>query len=78
VKEPSFYAYAAPRPAGFENAKVGPEGAYYDTGFAEFILPYGAVSASDSSSDALTRFMSDTYDAAADLATWDRAGLERP
>jgi hypothetical protein len=77
VTEPSFYAYAVPKPAGLENAVVGPAGARFDTGFSEFLLPYRMVAAADSPDDALMRFMTDTYVAAATLASWDRAALER-
>ncbi len=43
-----------------------------------FILPYDAVRTAASPGDALLGFLRSTYDAAADLAKWDRAALERP
>jgi len=77
VPEPVFYAYAAPEPAGFKAAKVGPAAAYYHTELNEFILPYEAVRTAVSPDAALTEFLQTTYDAGADLAQWDRAELER-
>ena len=77
VTEPSFYAYAAPEPAGFKTAAVKPSAAYYSTEFNEFFLPYEAVRSSSSPEDTLTAFLGTTYDAGATLARWDRAELER-
>jgi hypothetical protein len=75
--EPAFYSYAYPEPAGFAERRVEPEAAYYHTGLREFILPYAAVAASASPDAALLSFLQSTYDAAADLASWDRPSLER-
>jgi len=77
VAEPSFYAYSAPEPAGFKNVSVKPSAAYYSTGFSEFFLPYEAVRVSPSPEADLTAFLTTTYTAAADLAHWNRAELER-
>ena len=77
MPEAAFYAYAAPEPDGLKQAKVAPAAAYYNTDLSEFILPYEAVrTASDPAGD-LARFLQSSYDAAADLAGWDRANLER-
>src|SRR5262249_7913551 len=77
VTQPAFYAYAAPEPAGFKTAAVQPAAAYYSTEFNEFLLPYEAVRASSSPDETLSAFLRTTYDAAATLAHWDRAELER-
>jgi hypothetical protein len=77
VNEPAFYAYAAPEPAGLKTAPVRPGAAFYSTDFSEFILPYEAVRTAPSPEADLTAFLSSTYDAAADLAGWNRAELER-
>ena len=77
VPEPAFYAYAAPEPAGFRNAAVEPAGAYYTQDLSEFILPYEALRTADRPASVLTAFVESTYAAAADLAAWDRDGLER-
>jgi hypothetical protein len=77
VQEPAFYAYAAPEPEGFRDIRARPSAAYYNQEMSEFILPYEAVRTAASPADELTAFMESTYDAAADLATWDRPALER-
>jgi uncharacterized protein DUF5996 len=43
----------------------------------EFILPYDTVRQSDSPDQTLFDFLQTTYEAAATLADWDRASLER-
>jgi len=73
----SFYAYAAPEPPGLKEAKVQPEAAYYDKGWSEFFLPYEAVRTARNPADELTAFLNTTYEAAASLAGWTRAELER-
>lgn len=77
VQEPAFYGYAAPEPAGFKEAKALPTEAYYHRELNEFILPYEAVRRSSDPEAALLDFMQSTYDAAADLAGWNRGELER-
>jgi len=75
--EPSFYAYAYPTPAGFAEAKVAPAAARFDAKLGEFVLPYEAVRSAADPDEALLAFLQTTYEAAADLAGWDRAALER-
>ena len=77
VNEPAFYAYAAPEPEGFKTAAVQPAAAYYSTDLSEFILPYEAIRTSATPEAGLQAFLRTTYDAAATLARWDRASLER-
>jgi hypothetical protein len=77
LPEPIFYSYAYPEPEGFKDFRVGPERAYYHPDFKEFVLPYDAVRSSDDPDRDLLRFLQDTYEAAATLADWDRASLER-
>jgi hypothetical protein len=72
----AFYSYAYPRPAGFGDAAM-PAGAFYSEDLGEFILPYDAVRQAASPRELLLDFMERTYVAAAELASWDRAGLER-
>ena len=78
VTEPAFYAYAAPEPAGLKTAVVQPAEAFYRAEMSEFILPYEAVRLSATPAADLRAFLVSTYDAAATLAAWDRAALERP
>jgi hypothetical protein len=78
VQEAAFYSYAAPEPAGLRDLAPQPSGAYYHPQMREFILPYAAVRTAASPVDALLAFLQSTYDAAAELAAWERAALERP
>jgi hypothetical protein len=73
----AFYSYAYPEPPGFADARVRPAEAYYSKEFGEFILPYDVVRQSASPDETLLDFLQTTYEAAADLAKWDRAALER-
>jgi len=77
IQEPAFYAYAAPEPAGFKDARVQPTAAFYSKEMSEFFLPYEAVRTSPSPEGDLTAFLTTTYNAAADLGKWDCANLER-
>jgi hypothetical protein len=72
----AFYAYAYPEPAGFDKAAVGPAAASYNTDLHEFILPYDAVREASSPDATLLEFLQTSYDAAANLAKWDRPALE--
>src|SRR6267378_3564779 len=76
-QDPAFYAYAAPEPAGFQDAAVQPRAAFYSKDLSEFILPYEAVRNSSSPESDLAAFLETTYNAGADLGKWDRANLER-
>jgi hypothetical protein len=76
VQTPAFYSYAYPAPEGFSAAKVLPATAYYDTALGEFLLPYDAVRTAPDPDAALLAFLQSTYEAAANLAGWDRAALE--
>jgi hypothetical protein len=73
---PSFYSYAYPTPNGFANARVAPDGAYFDQKLGEFLLPYEIIQASPDPEAVLITFLETTYRAAADLGGWDRAALE--
>jgi len=73
----SFYAYAAPEPAGFSDARIAPAAAYYDRGLKEFLLPYEAVRTATRPADEILAFGESCYEAATRLGKWDRAALER-
>ncbi len=77
IANPAFYSYAAPAPQGFAGAHVQPASARYDQGLGEFLLMYDDVRLSSSPSAALLAFCRSTYQAAAELAHWDRNALER-
>jgi len=76
VDYPAFYSYAYPAPAGFAEARVKPEAAFFSKILGEFLLPYEAVRRAADPDAALMAFLQSTYDVAADLAKWDRAALE--
>jgi hypothetical protein len=73
--EPFFYSYIYPEPGGYRSAKVA-HGRFDET-FGEYVLPYAEVQASDAPERMLGEFLQSAYDAAADLAKWDREALER-
>jgi hypothetical protein len=77
VTGPAFYSYAYPQPPGFAAAAVRPSAALWQKELGEFILPYDAVRQAKAPDDLLLEFLESTYAAAADLAKWDRAALER-
>jgi hypothetical protein len=77
IQEAAFYAYAAPEPEGFGQAPVRPAQAYYHPELKEFLLRYDDVRTSASPRAALLEFLQSTYEAAANLAKWDRKELEK-
>jgi Family of unknown function (DUF5996) len=74
----AFYAYAYPEPPGYRDAPLRTAEAFYDGGLGQFILPYDAVRGARDPDALLLGFLQETYAAAANLAGWDRAALERP
>lgn len=74
--EAAFYSYAYPEPDGYSDRDVQPEEAYYLDEMGEFVLPYEAVRTASDPDAALLTFLQSTYEAAADLANWDRNALE--
>lgn len=76
--EGTFYSYAYPEPPGYTDWDRLPAGAAYDADLGEFVLPYEAVRTAADPDALLGAFLQATYDAAADLASWDRPALERP
>jgi hypothetical protein len=73
--EPFFYSYIYPEPDGYRSADVAH--GHFDETYGEYVLPYEQVRASDDPGQMLLDFFQSTYDAAANLARWDRAALER-
>jgi hypothetical protein len=78
IQQAAFYSYTAPEPQGLPQAKIRPEGAFYNPETGGFILPYDVVRQAVSPDDVLMEFLQSTYEAGANLAEWDRASLERP
>jgi len=77
ITDAAFYAYAAPEPGGFGEAKVSPSQAYYHPTMHEFLLMYDDVRQSAAPAKTLLDFLQSTYDAGANLGKWDRTALER-
>ncbi len=76
VEDAAFYSYAYPAPEGFAAAKVAPAAAVWSKELGEFLLPYDAMRKLSDPDAALMAFLMSTYEAAADLAKWDRKALE--
>jgi hypothetical protein len=74
----AFYSYAYPPPAGFADAKVRPAAASWSQELGEFLLPYDEMRKARDPEAALIEFLTSTYDAAADLANWDRKAFDVP
>ncbi len=75
--EAAFYAYAYPEPPGFAEAAVALPG-FWAAGLREFLLPYESARTSNDPDRTALDFFNQTYNAAADLARWNRVELERP
>ena len=73
--EPFFYTYIYPAPRGFPSAEVAH--GRFDESYGEFVLSYADVRAAADPDRMLMEFFQSTYNAAADLAHWDRTALER-
>ena len=73
----AFYSYTKPAPQGIDKQTIRPEAAYWDTKMGEFILKYDDVRAAQSPDQAILDFCQSAYEAGANLARWDRNGLER-
>lgn len=71
-KEPAFYSYTIPTPAGLDQQTVSPAAAYWDKQLGEFILKYADVGGGGQPEQAILDFCQSTYDSGATLAHWDR------
>jgi hypothetical protein len=74
--EAAFYSYAYPEPKGFRDYPVSAGG--FEPKLSEFILRYDAVRVAADPDRVVLDFLQGTYEAAAESAGWDRAGLECP
>jgi hypothetical protein len=72
----AFYSYAAPTPDGHNRTVLRGGGAFKQE-MGEFLLDYSDVRATTDPAEAVLTFLQETYSAAADLAKWDRAALDR-
>jgi hypothetical protein len=71
-----FYSYAYPEPPGYADYPIAPASAHFDKNLGEFVLPYEAMRTSADPDNTLLEFLQSTYEAAANLAHWDRNALE--
>jgi hypothetical protein len=78
VPYPAYYSYVYPTPPGFDAARVRPAAAFFSKDLGEFVLPYDSVRTASDPDAILLDFLQDTYEAAANLAAWNRSELERP
>jgi hypothetical protein len=78
VREPTYYSYTAPEPAGLREQTLHPEEAVWSeqpTGSLA-LLPYEAVRTAADPKGALLVFLESAYQAGAAASGWDRSGLE--
>ena len=73
----AYYVYAYPEPEDYGATRLSMAEAAYNKDVGQFILPYDAVRQARDPDSLLLGFLQETYAAAADLAKWDRAALER-
>jgi hypothetical protein len=74
VREPTYYAYAAPEPAGLRERPLRPEQAFWsEQGLA--LLRYEAVRAAADPRTVLLSFLESAYQAGAGAAGWDTVEL---
>jgi hypothetical protein len=71
-----YYSYAYPSPANLDQRQIEPARAGWSNELNEFVLPYDQVRSAASPETDLMLFLQSTYEAAADLAEWDRRSLE--
>ena len=78
VREPSYYSYTAPEPAGLRNRPLGParQARWIEQGTGSLaVLPYDAVRAAADPRSTLLEFLESAYEAGADAAGWNREEL---
>ena len=77
MREPMFYAYTAPEPAGLRDRPLRPGDANWVErgGGSLALLPYEAVRSAPDSRKTLLSFLESAYQAVAVLAGWDREEL---
>lgn len=77
VREPAYYAYAAPEPKGLREQPLEPAGAHWveQNGGSLAVLPYALIQRSNTAEQDLLAFLESSYLAGAKLAGWDVAAL---
>lgn len=79
MREPAFYLYASPSPNGLASKPLQPASAFWSDlyGGTMALLRYEDVRKSETGINDVLSFLQSGYEAAADLAGWDRKTLER-
>lgn len=78
ILEAAFYAYAAPETKGYSSSKeIKPKEAFYNEPTKGYILRYEDVRKADHPDQMILDFFESTYEAGAQLGSWDRRNLER-
>ncbi len=80
-REPMFYAYAAPEPAGLGDEPLSPEGAFWHAHSENShmaLYPYENARTSGDPSAAILEFLEGVYQAAGARAGWDLDELRHP
>jgi Family of unknown function (DUF5996) len=77
VREPTYYAYAAPEPEGLRDSILLPAGASWNEGptGSLALLPYDTVRTASNSKAALLAFLESAYQAGAGALGWPRDDL---
>jgi len=77
VREPSYYSYTSPEPAGLRSQPLQPAAASWSeqAGGSLGLLPYNAVRAATDPRNTLLAFLETAYRAGAGLSGWDQAAL---
>ena len=72
IREPAFYAYMYPQPAGFMNEPLSPKEAFWSHQSGLALLRYeDARNAADSPEKVILDFLESVYQAGAKRANWD-------
>jgi hypothetical protein len=77
VREPSYYSYTSPEPAGLRDQRLVPREASWsgEPGSSLALLPYDAVREAADPRATLLAFLESAYRGGADTAGWDRDDL---
>jgi Family of unknown function (DUF5996) len=77
VREPTYYSYAAPEPAGLRERPLHPSAAHWvqQGGGSMALLPYEAVRGAAQPDRELLRFLQSAYEAGAAASGWDASDL---
>jgi hypothetical protein len=77
MREPSYYSYTAPEPAGLRQQALQPkEARWTELGSGSLaVLPYAAVRSASNPRASLVAFLESAYRAGAGLSGWDLAAL---